>query len=109
MRRAVGRDNRDGGGPSLASGEMYSYSLRRVKQGMDPGDALASSRALSNLASNADDVWSLLAIAALAQPLPHTELLAGPAFSKWVMDPEPQRTPAAPSTGRRAGGRPRPR
>ena len=51
MRRAVGRDNRDGGGPSLASGEMYSYSLRRVKQGMDPGDALASSRALSNLAA----------------------------------------------------------
>ena len=83
------------------SGDAYQYQLRHIKQNLDPGDALASSRAISSLAATADDAWSLLAVCALSHPLPHAEVLAsGTAFSAWLMEPE-QKQPA-PASGRRA-------
>lgn len=92
-------------GPPLGSGQAYAHQRNRIKRNVDPGEAMAQSRALSSLVSNADDAWTLLACCALwNQPLPHSELLSPGNFSSWVMEPE-QKLQAPPvAAGRRAGG-----
>ena len=82
------------------SGDAYQYQLRHIRQNLDPGDALAAERAISSLATNADDAWSLLAVCAISAPLPHSvEVVSRSAFSAWLMQPEQKHHPLA---GRRA-------
>ena len=90
-------------GPPLGSGQAYAHQRNRIKRDVDSGEAMAQSRALSSLVSNADDAWTLLACCALwNQPLPHSELLAAGNFSNWIMEPD-QKVQAPPaSAGRRA-------
>ena len=105
MRRA-GRPP-PGPGPSLASGDAYQYQLRHIKQNLDPGDALAAERAISSLATNAEDAWSLLAVCAVSAPLPHSvEVVSGNAFSAWLMQPEQKHHPLAGRRASSSGGAP---
>ena len=97
----------DSRGPPLGSGQAYAHQRDRIKRNVDPGDALAQSRALSSLVSNADDAWTLLACCALwNQPLPHSELLSAGQFSNWIMEPDRKVQAPTASAGRRAGGDP---
>ena len=96
-----------GEGPSLVSGEAYQYQLRHIRQNLDPGDALAAERAISDLAKNADDAWSLLAVCAVTAPLPHSvEVIDRSTFVAWLMAPEQKNHPMAGRRARSSGGAP---
>ena len=96
-----------GPGPSLVSGDAYQFQLRHIKQNLDPGDELAAERAISGLATNAEDAWSLLAVCAISAPLPHSvEVVSGTAFSAWLMEPEQKHHPLAGRRASSSGGAP---
>ena len=96
-----------GEGPSLVSGEAYQYQLRHIRQNLDPGDALAAERAISDLAKNADDAWSLLAVCAISAPLPHSvEVIDRSTFVAWLMQPEQKNHPMAGRRARSSSGAP---
>ena len=101
------RDPPPGEGPSLVSGEAYQYQLRHIRQNLDPGDALAAERAISDLAKNADDAWSLLAVCAISAPLPHSvEVIDRSTFVAWLMQPEQKNHPMAGRRARSSSGAP---
>ena len=106
-RIVIMRDPPPGEGPSLVSGEAYQYQLRHIRQNLDPGDALAAERAISDLAKNADDAWSLLAVCAISAPLPHSvEVIDRSTFVAWLMQPEQKNHPMAGRRARSSSGAP---